>query len=287
MELTEIADRLYALAPEEFTERRNAEAAEAKQAGRPELAAAIKSLRKPSITAWVVNHFARLGGGFGEVLELGEQLRAAQQALDGDQLRSLSRRRVELTRRLVADVAREAAEVGARLTDAGARDLSATLDAALTDPAAGAAIGSGRLVRALNANGFDPVDLDGAVAVPEGEPSAPTSRPRLRPVASAPARAVRPSRASVAQQALEAAVEKAAVAERAVVRVDAALDTADRDHDHARARVEEAEAELAAARRALAATGAHRTSVQRERSQAERRRKAAQRDLAQAQAAVK
>jgi hypothetical protein len=48
------ADELYALRPEEFVPRRTALAADAKQDGDKELAAAVTKLGKPTTAAWVV-----------------------------------------------------------------------------------------------------------------------------------------------------------------------------------------------------------------------------------------
>ena len=54
----------------------------------------MKKLRRPTVSAWLVNLLAREDGGqMDELLELGQSLREAQRALDGDRLRELSAQR--------------------------------------------------------------------------------------------------------------------------------------------------------------------------------------------------
>ena len=55
-ELVAVADRLYAVPAEAFTEQRNQAA---KDAGDKQLTAAIKKLKKPSVAAWAVNLLVR------------------------------------------------------------------------------------------------------------------------------------------------------------------------------------------------------------------------------------
>jgi hypothetical protein len=58
-ELRRVAADLYALDPSEFTAARDARAAETRQAGDRELAAAVKGLRRPSAAAAALNLLAR------------------------------------------------------------------------------------------------------------------------------------------------------------------------------------------------------------------------------------
>ncbi|MGH8962578.1 MAG: hypothetical protein ACRDWT_15555, partial [Jatrophihabitantaceae bacterium] len=190
-ELAAAADRLYALAPAQFIGARTDETAEASQAGDAELAAAIKRLPKPSSSAWLVNALARQPGRLDDLLDLGAALRDAQQAMDGAQLRQLSRQRHLAIRDLVSVAASIAEDAGGRLADTIARGVAATLEAAVVDEAAAEAVRSGMLVRALSSSGFEPVDLAGAVAVsdgPVGPTAAPSGRRRgaLRAVAPLP-----------------------------------------------------------------------------------------------------
>lgn len=58
MTLDDLADRLYALAPEDFTAARDAAAKQARAAGDAPLAKQVKALRRPSVGAWLVNRLA-------------------------------------------------------------------------------------------------------------------------------------------------------------------------------------------------------------------------------------
>src|SRR4029450_10780087 len=85
--LAEVADELYAPPPPEFRTARDEQARQARAAGDADLAEAIKKLRRPTVSAWLVNLLIREAPGqVRELLELGESLREAQQALAGDQL---------------------------------------------------------------------------------------------------------------------------------------------------------------------------------------------------------
>src|SRR3954453_20063736 len=88
------AGELYALAPEEFVTARTRLVKEARRAGDRALAGDIGALRKPTRTAWLVNLLARDdAAAVGALLDLGEQLRSAQDRRDGSALRELSAQR--------------------------------------------------------------------------------------------------------------------------------------------------------------------------------------------------
>jgi hypothetical protein len=159
-DLTGIAEELYALTPAEFTAERNRRA---KDAG--PIAAEVRELPKPSAAAWGVNVFARhRGGELAQLIELGQLLREAQEDADRDALQQLGKQR----RALVAAMAREAASIagerGSPVNAAAIGQIEQTLQAAMGDADAAAAVASGRLVRALSSDGLEPVDLEGAVA---------------------------------------------------------------------------------------------------------------------------
>jgi hypothetical protein len=162
--LDEISDRLYALAPEEFTAARDAAAKQAKANGDTELATQVKALRKPSVGAWLVNLLATGEADLLEqLLSLGPALAEAQARGHGDELRQLSAQR----RELVGAVTSRAVELSGRSTTAAVRDeVSSTLEAALADAPSADAVRSGTLVRALSYAGFGGVDLEGAVGGP-------------------------------------------------------------------------------------------------------------------------
>ena len=144
---------LYALAPEEFTAARDAAARDDK---------GLKGLRKPSVSAWVVNTLVRREPALLEQLvDLGAALREATSARQGEQLRGLTEQRHQLVQAVTEQAI---ALVGRDITQAVRTEVSQTLEAAMADPGSAAAVQSGQLVRALSYAGFGGVDLDGAVA---------------------------------------------------------------------------------------------------------------------------
>jgi hypothetical protein len=162
----EIADELYALPMDRFTPERDARAKAAK--GDPDLVAALKTLRKPSVAAWVVNLLVRREPEQVEqVLAVGAALREAQEGMDGAELRALTRQRRQLTSAVTAQARSLAAEEGVRVTQSVADEVEATLTAGLIDADAARAVRSGLLVRSLKATGVDAVDVAAAVALPE------------------------------------------------------------------------------------------------------------------------
>ncbi|WP_341395702.1 hypothetical protein [Arthrobacter sp. G119Y2] len=181
---TDAVAELYALMPEEFTAARNRRASEAAKAGDKALGKAIRSLPKPSSAAWLVNmlslHRAEL---ISEVLELGAVLREAQNDLDQKQLRHLSGERQRLLRSAAREAQNLAKELGHPVSAAVGAEVEQTLWAAMTDADAAAAAASGQLVRGLEANGWDPVDVEGAVADPGSvrPPASGTHRTRSSP----------------------------------------------------------------------------------------------------------
>ena len=173
--LTTAADELYALVPDEFTAARNARAKEAKLDDRV-LGQRIGEFRKPSPAAWIVNMLVREHpDAVDELLDLGADLRDAQAASDGKALTAIGSER----RKLVSGLLKQATSIADAADRSPSRavldEVEQTLIAATVDEAAGEALRTGRLVRSLQAVGFEDVDLDGAVA---GEASAgrPTAR---------------------------------------------------------------------------------------------------------------
>ena len=160
--LNDIAAELYALTPAEFTAARNARAATLDDRV---LAAQVRRLRKPLLAAWVSNLFAReRAAELGQALELGEQLREAQEDLDARALQALSRDRRALVRSLASQAAELAAARGGSITASTVDAVAETLNAAMFDAGAAAAVASGRLIRPLESSGADEADLSDAVA---------------------------------------------------------------------------------------------------------------------------
>jgi hypothetical protein len=264
LNLAQVADELYGLPPSAFREARDERADQARAAGDKELAAAIRKLRRPTVSAFVVNLLAREASGqVGELLELGESLREAQQALAGDRLRELSAQRRQLVTGLVQEAGRLAEQAGQPLGASAEREVQETLEAALADPAVAEAVSSGRLTTALSYAGLGAsVDVDGAVAVwpePVEQPrrrAAPASdRKRKAGSPAAPKRRAREAgtapRDREEAKAAERARREAETAERARQEAEAAernRQDAAEDAREAQVTLDEAEREVASAR---------------------------------------
>lgn len=164
-ELVTVADRLYAGSPEDFTRDRNAAA---KGCGDKALAAQVTKLKKPSVSAWAVNLLVRRESDqIDSVLELADSLRAAAEALDGDELRALTRQRRQLTNALATSARSLAREHGVRLTGPVVDQVEGMLNAAMLDPVAAQVVRTGRVVTAFTSTGVSELDVTGLVAVPE------------------------------------------------------------------------------------------------------------------------
>ena len=155
VDFDDVAADLYALAPGRFTASRDARAAEARAAGDRALAERIKELRRPTVSAWLGNQLAHERPQDIEgLIGLGTQLREAQAGLAGEELRRLSRRRGDAVDALVAQAKDVARKEGQSVSDAVLEEVTATIEAALADPAAAEALRSGRLTVALHYSGL-------------------------------------------------------------------------------------------------------------------------------------
>lgn len=162
--LIEVAARLSVAPAGDFVALRKAAA---KEAGDRELAAAIGRLLKPVVAAWVVN---LLAAGDPQALapaaDLADSFREAVDAADGRALAELATRRRGILRGLVDRAVALAEENGADLGASVRASVEQTLDAALRDPDAAAAVASARLLRPIEATGMDAPDLTDAVSGP-------------------------------------------------------------------------------------------------------------------------
>lgn len=289
-DLLEVADGLYALPAGEFTAARDGAA---KASADKELGKRIKALRKPSVAAWAVNLLVRRESGqIDQVLELAAGLRAAAESLDGEELRTLTRQRRQLTAALTTTARTLAREHGVRLTEATADQVEGMLTAAMLDPVAAQVVRTGLVVTAFTSTGVSELDVDNVCAVPDalGHRAAAVEVPE-RPEASGPPKltvvsddAVR--REEARDRVHEATLARAAAEEEAeqvsarienlrarrlqlggeidelrrrladlenqVDEVDEDLDEAESALEEARAEVAEAAEELEAAEQALA-----------------------------------
>ena len=134
MDIDTVVHELYGLPPGEFTGRRDALAAQAKKDGDADLAKQVRTLRRPTASAAVMNRLVREHPEtLADYLDLGEQLREAQSNLSGDDLRRLGQERQKAAAALVR---RATALADGPVSPAVRAELDATLLAAVADPAA-------------------------------------------------------------------------------------------------------------------------------------------------------
>jgi hypothetical protein len=150
-------DALFKLPLGEFTSARNALAARLKKAGQETEAAALKALRKPSVSAWVVNQlYWRHGDLFERLLEAGARLRQAQAT---QQPGNLARELVHARQEAVAALRDVAADIVQESGSGAARDLirriAASLEALSAYGSLPDAPSAGRLTDDLEPPGFE------------------------------------------------------------------------------------------------------------------------------------
>jgi hypothetical protein len=159
-DLTTVADELYGLLPAQFTAARDARAAEARRAGDKQLAGEIKALKKPTTGAWLANLLVReRRAQVDRLVDLGAELRQAQAGLAADEVRRLSQERHRVVASLRDEARVLARDVGQPVSDAVALELEGTLDAALADADAAAALRSGQLTAGLHYSGLGLADV--------------------------------------------------------------------------------------------------------------------------------
>jgi len=251
--LAEVADELYTLAPAAFRAARDERAAQARAAGDTDLAAAIRKLRRPTVSAWLVNLLVREDPSqVDELLELGASLREAQQALAGDRLRELSGQRRRLVTALTQEARRLAERAGQPLSAQAEREVQETLEAALADPGIAEAVRSGRLTSALSYAGLGTdIDVSGAVAVwpaPAERPARPAREAGTARGARRDAAAGHDRREGEPDERARRAADAAERARREAEAAEGNRREAAEDTREAQAGLDEAEREVASAR---------------------------------------
>ena len=203
MATDEIADQLYALPIEEFTQARNDAATELRKAGRRDEAEEVKALRKPTAVAGAVNRLVREHRDqVEEYLTAAAELRDAQVAGKGDVAAATKRERETLDRLL-------------RLASGEVRQ---TLQAAAVDDEAAEELRRGRLERELEPRGFGTLltHAKPAPAKPKHKPAKPKPDDRA------------------ARVKLRQAQEKLSAARSELARAEAAVEQAQRQLDRVR-----------------------------------------------------
>jgi hypothetical protein len=261
--LADAVAELYEADPADFTERRQELVTSAREAGHAAVAKQIAGLRKPTRSAWVVNHLVRADPQVASRLAaLAAELRA-EPSMDGARIRELTAARG----RLVDELTRQALAVSDLPAPPAAlrEEVTATLDAAIADPEVAANLGT--LVRAAHWAGFGlaPVAAlpDAAASPPppsstHAQTSPPAHRAPSTSSATATARTVKtekpppPAPAEAAAERDRRRQEKLQLAERAVAEADQAADSANAAEQDLEHTVRQLEAELADARQRLA-----------------------------------
>ncbi|MGO8852521.1 MAG: hypothetical protein ACLQIK_20710 [Mycobacterium sp.] len=144
-------DSLYSVPPDAFTAERTKLAAAAKKRGDTADAKRISAARKPTTAAWIVNRLALTRRDAAQRLgDLGDRLRDAHGALNGDRIRELSAQQ----HKLIDQLARAAFDAaGVESPSSSVRDdVAGTLQAAVADPDVRSRLG--RLARPEQWSGF-------------------------------------------------------------------------------------------------------------------------------------
>jgi hypothetical protein len=251
-------DDLFKLPPVEFTAARNALAAKLKKDGDAAAADRVKTLGKPSISAWIANQlYWRHRKAFDRLLAAGEQFRKAQAAQlagkPGDLRGSLDARRQTLS-----ELTKQAAEI---LRDTGhppspdtMRRVMTTLEALATYGEQPDAPQPGRLTADVDPPGFEAL----AALVPRAghRASAAADKPRVIPFSQPKPEPGRRKAADTKEEERRREAErraKEAEARKELRDAERALADARRDAERARVAMKAAAAAAKAAEKAKAA----------------------------------
>jgi hypothetical protein len=208
-----ILEELYAVPPSQFTRVRNAQVADLRKARRPEIAEAVRRLRRPASPLWAVNqlghHDPKRLAAFVEAVDRARRAQLHEPRTAGE---ALARQRAALE--ALVDLARARLEDnGLKASPAALRRISNTLQGAAVDRRRADALRHGRLTEELPAPGFDAFAgvKPGRLRVLEGgKPPAPeqtraAERSAAREAARAQRQREREERERVARQQAEAA----------------------------------------------------------------------------------
>jgi hypothetical protein len=256
MDLDAEIDRLYGLPLDEFVRGRDELAKRLRREGEREAADRVKGLRKPTAGAWALNQAVRRRRReAGELLEAGERLRSAHEALltggDPAALREAMQQERILASTL-ADCAEAIASETGKSGPALRERVRTTLQATTVDEEAREELARGRFVREREAVGLGPFSGAGAgpAVAPAGRRRGPkTGSQGADAAATAGTRSEAGTSAADRERARREAerAERLAEAERLVGEAAAAAEEAEASHEAAAAEVESAREALRAA----------------------------------------
>lgn len=247
-------DALFQLPLADFTAARNTLAAQLKKSGRADEAARVKTLAKPSISAWAVNQlFWRHRKLYDRLMTSGEEFRDAQAAQLAGKSADI-RKPLEARRKALADLAQAAAGV---LKDAShqptpetMRRVTTTLEALSTLASVPDAPRGGQLTDDVDPPGFETL----AALIPSvGEGKAGDGRGAVLRFAPKPQRTAGRKRKEDDEDREEARKAQAAAAKAAVQTAERGVRDAQRTAEQAEAALKKAAARLKDAERAKAA----------------------------------
>jgi hypothetical protein len=238
-------DRLYALEPGAFVSERDRIARELREAGRREDAEQVKSLRKPTVSAWAINQLARQERREVDLLlDAGHRLREAQQGLlAGEDRKSLDEARRNEREALAGlrEAARRILAEEGRVSETALNRITGTLQAAAVSSEGRELLARGRLTGDLEATGFE-------LLGPLSEGTQKRARPRATRKSEDPKAR---ERLETARARLREAQEAAMAAEKDQRASEREADKARRDLARAEERAEKQKADAAKAREAV------------------------------------
>lgn len=157
---------LYALHPDQFAAARDEQAKQAKAGGDAALARELAKLRRPTLSAFLVNLLWRdQRPVLEQLLQVAEGLTQAQAQASGSALRELMAVRRELEAALLRRSRALAAEAGVTVSAAMEREVQDTLAAALANAEVAAELRTGRMVKPASYSGFGSLVEPGGVVI--------------------------------------------------------------------------------------------------------------------------
>jgi hypothetical protein len=227
----EHVDRLYGLPPDEFTSERNELAKRLRSEAKPDEAAAVKALKKPSLPAWTINQLSRRHSKeLRRLLDAGDALRKAHAGLPSrggrEKLRAATDKERELVSKLVERARPLLSEAG-KPCAANLERVRNTLHAAAADVELRAELEAGRVAKDRESVGLGPLGL--------GAPGRPGKQEQQR--------------AAARRRELRDARSKATAAAKRLQAAEAALERARTDAEQAERDLRDRQRSLEAARR--------------------------------------
>lgn len=152
MDVSPAAEFLFELKPEAFTAERDRLAKELKKSGDDEESAAVKALKRPSVTAYALNLVARRHGKLIEdLLDAGERMRTATSRGKMDEAKADRQKAIAL---ITGQAAELMGEEDRPVTAQVREKITETLLAAATDDETRESLKSGTLLKEAVSSGF-------------------------------------------------------------------------------------------------------------------------------------